>query len=199
MPRKTIKPWFIAEASAIAAIDGARTESNWEALSVEIEKLATARSQRAKAAHNGKKVQLIQSTEDLERQHCGGRYLVQPPLVARDAALFDNTMKSNHISSVVVCREPRTTLGLCPIVALGSGVTVRVQVEEPKNPNKPTCAWFDHAIEELGDHVLEQINNSSPTKRQLDYLIAHFSAIPTHQRVFRQAIELCDTLSKKSV
>ncbi|MDP7004637.1 MAG: hypothetical protein QF718_00290 [Phycisphaerales bacterium] len=199
MPRKTINPWFMEEANAIAAIDGARTSRNWEELSTEIKKLSEARSQRAKAAHNGKKVQLIQSTEDLERPHSGGRYLVQPPLVARDAALFDNTMKSNKVSSLVVCREPRTALGLCPIVALGSGVTARVQVEEPKNPDKPTCAWFDHAIEELGDHVLEQIKKDSPIQRRLDYLIAHFSAIPTHGRIYRSAIEFCDTLAQESV
>jgi hypothetical protein len=44
-------------------------------------------------------------------------------------------------------------LGLCPIVSLGSGVMVRVQIEEPSNAEKPTCAWFDHAVEELGESM----------------------------------------------
>ena len=199
MTRKKFKHWFIDEANSVAAIDGARAANNWESLSIEIGNLSAARSLRAKAAHNGKSVQIIQSTECLELPHDGGRYLVQPPLVARDAALFDNDMKLKGVSSVVVCREPRTDLGLCPVVALGSGVTARVQVDEPKNHNKPTCAWFDHAIEELGDHVLEQLNKDSSNQRQLDYLIAHFSAIPTHVRLYQRAIEFCDTLAQQSV
>ncbi len=198
MPRKKISPWFKAESNAVVAIDRARSTSNWQDLSVEIGNLSHARIERAGAARNGKRVQIIQNNEESEVVHEGGRYLVQPPLVARDAALLDNRLKSEGVSSVVVCREPVTSLGLCPIVALGSGVTVRVQVEEPKNPKSPTCGWFDHAIEELGDHVLEQINHDSPVQRQLDYLLAHFSAIPTYMRIYHCATGLCNTLARES-
>jgi len=199
MPRKKINPWFKAESNAVVAIDNSRSTSNWSNLSVEIENLALARAEKAKAARNGKSVKIIQNHEQSELVHGGGRYLVQPPLVGRDAALLENRLKSASVSSVVVCREPVTSLGFCPVVALGSGVIVRVHVEEPKNPKKPTCAWFDHAVEELGDHVLEQLNQDSPIQRQLDYLLAHFSAVPTYQRAYHRAIDLCNTLSHESV
>ena len=199
MPRKQHEPWFKAEAHAIAAIDIARSTNNWVALSSEIAHLSEARLSRAKAAHNGKRVQLVQSNEEVELANERGRYLVQPPLVARNAALLDNALKSRGISGVVLCREPKTSLGLCPVVALGSGVTVRVQVEEPKNSCKPTCAWFDHAIEELGNHVLERLDQNSSIQRQLDYLLAHFSAIPTYVGGYQTAIDLCNTLENKSV
>ena len=199
MPRKKLDPWFKEEVSAIAEIDIARSALQWEALGDAIEKLRSARSLRARAAQNGKRVQIIQETGGCEAPDDGGRYLVQPPLVARDAGVLDTLCKSLGISAVIACREPVTNLGLCPIVALGSGVIVRVQVEAPKNSEKPTCAWFDHAIEELGDHVLEQVQQQSTEQRQLDYLIAHFSAIPTHMRVYRKAIELCDTLKSQGV
>jgi uncharacterized coiled-coil protein SlyX len=199
MPRKKIELWFKAESDAIAAIAVGRASQNWEILATEIERLLEARTQRANAAHNGKKVQLVRSTEEAEAMKGGGRYLVQPPLVARDAALLDNALKSSGVSSVVACREPVTSLGMCPIVALGSGVTVRIQVKEPDNAQKPTCAWFDAAIEELGNHVIEQLNATATEQRQLDYLLAHLSAIPTHVATYRAAIERCNTLAHQSV
>lgn len=199
MPNKNIDPWFKAEKVAVAAIEIARTAGDWETLSIEIANVSEARNSRSTAAHNGKKVQIVENSEEADNIKTAGRYLVQPPLVARDAALLDNALKSNGISSVVACREPVTSLGLCPIVALGSGVTVRVQVEEPKNPNKPTCAWFDHAVKELGEHVLEQLDQDATQARQLDYLLAHFSAVPTFFGVYQTAIAICNTLSRESV
>ena len=199
MPKKNIDSWFKVEKDAAAAIDIARAASDWETLSSEIENLSEARSSRATAAHNGKKVRVIQSSEEVDTIKDAGRFLVQPPLVARDAALLDNAFKSSGISSVVVCREPVTSLGLCPVVALGSGVIVRVQVKEPKNPQKPTCAWFDHAIKELGEHVLERLDQNATHTRQLDYLLAHFSAVPTFLGMYQSAIALCNTLAHESV
>ena len=199
MPRKKIEPWFKAESDAVAAVGLSRASQHWDTLATDIEKLLGARVQRARGAHNGKRVQLVQSSEKAVEMKGGGRYLVQPPLVARDAALLENSLKSSGFSIVVACREPVTSLGMCPIVALGSGVTVRVQVDAPKNPQQPTCAWFDNALEELGDHVLEQLNTTATDQRQLDYLLAHLSAIPTHVATHRAAIERCNTLAHQSV
>lgn len=199
MPRKNLEPWFKAASGAIAAIGLARASARWDTLATEIESLKKARVQRTGAAHNGKKVQLVQSVEEIDSINGGGRYLVQPPLVARDAALLENALNSSGISCVVACREPITSLGLCPIVALGSGVTVRVKVEKPENPQKPTCVWFDNALEELGNHVLEQLNTDATEQRQLDYLLAHLSAIPTHVAAYRAAIEICHSLAHQSV
>ena len=199
MPRKKIQHWFKSEANAVIAIDATRASKNWSALAEEIQNLSAARIEKVKQAHNGKSVQIIDNAEDLDTVKEDGRYLVQPPLVARDAALLEGSLRSRGYSSVVGCREPVTGLGCCPIVALGSGVTVRVQVEEPKNPKKPTCAWFAPALEELGHHVIESMNLESPTLRQLDYLIAHFSAIPTYTHAYRLAIEICSTLESENV
>ncbi|MBT5409701.1 MAG: hypothetical protein HOK75_05500 [Phycisphaerae bacterium] len=194
MSRKKIKPWFKNEANAVVGIDACRASQDWTALAKHIQDVCTARMQRADASRNGAKVQIVQSREDIENLHDTGRYLFQPPLVARDAAMFDNAMKSNGVSVVVACREPKTSLGLCPVVALGSGVTTRVQIEEPKNPTKPTCSWFDHALEELGNHILEQMNKESASRSQLDYLLAHIPASPTHTGLYNTAIALCETL-----
>ena len=199
MPRKKNDPWFKAEASALVSLDAARASENWVLLASLLRALCAARKERVNASHNGNRVKIIQSTEDAQCALESGRYLIQPPLVARDAALFEHAMRAKNISAVVACREPATSLGLCPVVALGSGVTPRVQIEEPKNPTKPSCAWFDHALEELGDHVLEQMNRDATTLRQLDYLLAHLSATPTHFSLYKFAMDLCKTLESKNV
>lgn len=192
------KAWFKNETNAVAGIDTSRASSDWNTLAKHLQDLCTARMQRADASHNGTRVHIIENNEDIEATCETGRYLFRPPLVAKDAALFDNAMKSKKISVVVACREPKTSLGLCPIVALGSGVTKRVQIEESKNPDKPTCAWFDHALEELGDYILEQMNTESASKSQLDYLLAHIPASPTQACLYDAAIVLCETLASEN-
>ncbi len=190
--------WCKTETGAVTKIDSARSAQNWSQLASEIKSLQKARIERAIEAHNGKRVIVVQKSAEGEIPVEGGRFLITPPLVARDAAILNNAMKNAGVAAVVACREPVTSLGLCPIVALGSGVTARVQVKEPKNPNKPTCAWFDHALDELGQHVLDQLDEGAPLERQLDFLIAHFSAIPTYSDCYKRAIGLCQTLLKQS-
>tara|TARA_X000000368_G_scaffold405948_1_gene383675 strand:+ start:106 stop:711 length:606 start_codon:yes stop_codon:yes gene_type:complete len=190
--------WYKTETGAVAKIDSARSTQNWSQLASEIKNLQEARIERATEARNGKAVVVIQENTEGDFPVEGGRFLIRPPLVARDAAILNNAMKNAGVAAVVACREPVTSLGLCPIVALGSGVTARVQVKEPKNPTRPTCAWFDHALDELGQHVLEQLDEGAPLERQLDFLIAHFSAIPTCINCYKRAIALCKTLLNQS-
>jgi|GEM_PF-3460514 hypothetical protein len=199
MPRKKIDAWFKKETVSVGKVDQARSSESWEQLSIALEELCEARGSMYEAAKNGKRVQIIDSIELGDEITGGGRYLVRPPLVGKDAGILANTLHAKGVSGVVVCREPSTALGLCPIVALGSGVMARVQIEEPTNPEKPTCAWFDHAIEELGNHVLSKRNKEAPHTRQLDYLLAHIPAAPTHIGLYKAAIELCHTLESNCV
>jgi hypothetical protein len=199
MPRKKTDPWFKKETISSGRVEGARSSENWEQLVCHLEELSDARQSMFEAAKNGKRVQIIDSMELADEINSGGRYLIRPPLVGRDAGIISNSLHSNNISAIVLCREPSTSLGLCPIVSLGSGVMVRVQIEDPTNAEKPTCAWFDHAIDELGDHVLGKMNTQSTPLRQLDYVLAHIPAVPTHVGLYKAAIVLCQTLQAKTV
>ena len=199
MTSKKIDAWFKKEAVSVGEVDQARSSESWGKLAVSLEELYKARKSMYEAAKNGKRVQIIDSIELGDEIDGGGRYLVRPPLVGRDAGILAGALRAKSISGVVVCREPSTDLGLCPIVALGSGVVVRVQIKEPENPERPTCAWFDHAIEELGNHVLNKLNTESRHSRQLDYLLAHIPAAPTHAGLYRAAIKLCQTLQSNCV
>ena len=185
------------EKKAIAAIDQARSLPNWKALIRALHNLSDVRQAQAKYAKNGKRVQLIESIDEANTIKEAGRFLVRPPLVGRDASLMHHALKERKIPSLFVCREPKTKLGLCPIVALGSGVTVRVQVDEPKNGDKPTCAWFDHALNELGAHVVEEAKKQGKDERQLDFLLAHLPAIETYKPAYLSAIKCCKALENR--
>ena len=77
-------------------------------------------------------------------------------------------------------------------------MTVRVQIDEPKRADKPSCAWFDHALDELGSHVIEQLESIELPTRKLDYLIAHIPSIATYKPAYQQAMSLCDALESEN-
>ena len=185
---------FKKEKVSVEKVAQIRSSENWMDLAAALKELCVLRTSISTLAKNGKRVQIVESFENEDALSGGGRYLVRPPLVGRDAGLIHHALREKGHCALVLCREPSTSLGLCPIVALGSGVLVRIQIEEPKNPQKPTCAWFDHALEELGDHVLSKLNPESTTKRQLDYLLAHLPAVSTCTCVYSAGVELCRTL-----
>ena len=197
-PPRDLKTLYKNEKRAIAAVDQARSAQNWSALIGALSELAEARQEQAKFAKNRKRVQLIESLDEASAIKEAGRFLVRPPLVGRDAGLMHHALKEKNIAALFVCREPTTKLGLCPIVALGSGVTVRVQVDEPKDCDKPTCAWFDHALSELGAHVIEEAEKQGEDERQLDFLLAHLPAVSTYKPAYLAAIACCKALKNRN-
>ncbi len=197
-PPRQLKTPYKNEKRAIAAVDQARSAQDWTTLISALSDLSEARQEQAKRAKNGKRVQLIESPDVANKIKEGGRFLVRPPLVGRDAGLMHNALKEKHIASLFVCREPTTKLGLCPIVALGSGVTVRVQVDEPKDFDKPTCAWFDHALSELGAHVVEEAEKQGKDERELDFLLAHIPAVSSYKPAYLAAIACCKALKNRN-
>jgi hypothetical protein len=197
MAQKKLSTLLKSEKISVEKVSQARAESNWNMLATELHFLCGVRADIAHFAKNGKRVQIIDSIELGDEITGGGRYLVQPPLVGRDAGIIHGALRERGWAAIVLCREPLTSLGLCPIVALGSGVIVRVQIEEPKNPSKPTCAWFDHAIVELGEHVLSKTDKNSTSQRQLDYLLAHLPAVSICPSIYGAGIALCRTLCEE--
>ena len=197
MAQKKHNSLFKKEKVSVEKTAQARSSENWKTLANELLSLCATRTEIVSFAKNGKRVQIVDSIESSDKIARGGRFLVQPPLVGRDAGIIHHALRERGFAAVILCREPSTSLGLCPIVALGSGVMVRVQIEEPTNQEKPTCAWFDHATKELGDHVLSKMDTSTTTKRQLDYLLAHLPAVSTCTSIYTATVALCRTLCEE--
>lgn len=172
--------WFDAEDAAAAAVANARAEGNFKGLAEAVELLADARDQRGRAARNGKRVVVLDDAESLEAINEPGRYMLRPPLVGRDARDMALTARERRLPVLFLSREPRTKLGRCPVVALGQGVTVRLQVDEPDEPEAPSCPWFDAAASALGQRAIDMVDETMPALRRLDALLAALTAVPDH-------------------
>lgn len=186
--------WFKDSRASKIKIVKARKNNDWAMLKSAIVLLQNANKVRVALTKNGKRVQILETHEDVDLVVNDGKYLMRPPLVGRNAADLQTALDQKGVSCIVLCREPKTQLGFCPIVTLGDTTTVRSQVGEPTNPNKPTVKWFDFATEELGRTVLDKKDTFATNDRKLDYLLGHLSAVPACGGLYFAIVEICDAL-----
>ena len=186
--------WFKDSRASKNKICQTRNSKRWDQLKLAVEVLRKAQKDRVKSSKNGRRVQIIDDHQACERVSKDGRILVRPPLVGRDAANLQESLDKRGYSTVILCREPRTQVGLCPIVTLGATTTVRSQVEEPKNIDAPTAEWFDFAVGELGRTVVERVDTLATNDRKLDYLIGHLNAVPSCDKLYCAIVDICNAL-----
>jgi hypothetical protein len=194
MPRRKMTPWFKDSRTSKIKIIRARKNENWPELQSAVRSLQLANKQRFSLSKNGRRVRVLETYDDIDEIEDGGRYLVCPPLVARNATDLQTSLDEMGFSTIVLCREPKTKMGLCPIVTLGDNTTVRSQIKEPRNPNKPTVGWFDSGTNELGRTVVEKIDTFATDDRKLDYLLGHLCAVPAYDGLYLAIITICDAL-----
>lgn len=194
MPRRKLTQWYKESRSSKTKIAQARKDARWEKLKAAVLLLQHANKERVLDSKNGRRVQVLETHEEINVVEENGRYLVQPPLVGKDAIDLQQSLDERGYSTVVLCREPKTRLGFCPIVTLGETTTVRSQVEEPADPSKPTAKWFDFAVDELGRTVVEKVDSLATYDRKLDYLLGHLGAIPACSGLYIAILEICDAL-----
>ena len=198
MPRRKLTQWFKDSRSSKIKIAHARKNKLWKKLKASVLLLQRANKERVLDSKNGRGVQVLESLEEINLVRADGRYLVQPPLVGRNAADLQSSLDGRGYSTVILCREPKTQLGFCPIVTLGETTTVRSQVEEPADPYKPTAKWFDFAVDELGRAVVEKVDTLATYDRKLDYLLGHLGAVPACDGLYCAILEICDALIEAS-
>jgi hypothetical protein len=194
MPRRKLTQWFKDSRSSKTKIFQSRKSNHWGDLKSAILLLQQANKERMLGIKNGRRVEILRSHEDVNVIKEDGRYLIQPPLVGRDGVNLQSSLDERGYTAVVLCREPKTQLGLCPVVTLGDTTTVRVLVEESPRPERPTAKWFDFAINELGRTVVEKVDTLATFDRKLDYLLGHLGAIPAYDGLYVAIIEICDAL-----
>ena len=198
MPRRKMTQWFKDSRASKIKITRARKNGDWAILQSATSVLQRANKQRFSLSKNGRRVQVLETYEDIDDIKDNGRYLVCPPLVARNAGDLQISLDERGFSAVVLCREPKTQLGLCPVVTLGDNTTVRSQIKEPTNPIKPTVGWFDSGIDELGQIIVEKTNTFATNDRKLDYLLGHLRAVPAYDGLYVAIITTCDALIETS-
>lgn len=182
--------WFEAERLCARALDMARGEGDFNLMARIVLPLQEARRQRMQAAIDSKKIAIIDEPLGEERQLETRCYLVQPPLVGADTRRLRLLALEREIPAMFLCREPKTQLGLCPVVAIGQ-VTVRTRIDPPKKWDKPDLAWYVEACELLGDAAIETLDRTAEPARQVDALLERLDTVPDHEKLHQALAEAC--------
>jgi hypothetical protein len=182
--------YFAAEKLAEKALTQARHRNDYDRMARIVLPLQEARRQQLQSALDAGEVSILEELpEDLEPEV--GCYLVRPPLVGADARRLKQAARDRGVAIAVVCREPDTTLKLCPIVAIGPGVTIRTKIERPKDTDHPGLPWFAHALESLGDFAIETLDPALTLSRRIDALLHRLDAIPLHEGLHQALADAC--------
>ena len=182
--------WFEAERIAARALDMARGEGDFNLMARIVLPLQEARRQRMQIVHDSRKVITLQVGLLEEREPGTYCYLVQAPNVGADARRLRLLALEREIPALFLCREPKTQLGLCPIVAIGQ-VTIRTRIDPPRTWDKPTLAWYIDACEQLGDAAIETLDRGAELSKQVDALLERLDTVPDHEKLHQVLAETC--------
>jgi hypothetical protein len=147
---------FEAERLSLQALDLARDECDFERMASIVPTLYEARRQQIDTAADTGRMTILETPFSDEIKIKPGCYLVRPPLVGADARRFRLLAFGREVPVAVLCREPRAAIGLCPVVGLGGGATVRMKVDPPLDPDNPEIDWFLDAMDALGEAALDR-------------------------------------------
>jgi len=187
--------WFEAERLALKALNLARRVEDWDAMSRVTLPLQEARRLRLEKAFDAKSLKIVDTEVHDADAVAPGCYLVQPPLVGADARRLRLAALRQEVCAAVLCREPLTKLGLCPLVAIGA-VTIRARIRPPKVAKKPTLEWFIAGMESLGDAAMQALDSGLDLDRQIDVIMASLDSVPDHEKLHQLLGESCRRATK---
>jgi hypothetical protein len=169
---------FEAERMSMKALVIAHQICDYQRMAVIVPLMNDARQRRWQQAlaHESITIVLEQVTENYE--FAAGCYLVQPPQVGADARRLRMAALQSEVPVAVICREPTTQLGLCPIVAIGPGVTIRTKIDLPADADTPDMDWFLSAFDALGQEAVDTIDLEAEVTRRIKQLLEVLDAVP---------------------
>ncbi|MCH2144634.1 MAG: hypothetical protein MK082_05745 [Phycisphaerales bacterium] len=183
--------FFEAERLALAALEEARSASEFKVMTDIIPTLRDARSARLEAAiEAGESILHLEKRPEEGESVEPGCYLVQPPLVGADARALRLAALEQGVPVATVCREPLTETKLRPIVAIGR-ITVRARVLPAADDASPDMEWFLTAMNELGETAIESVDTGTLIIKQIDALLDRLDSIPDHARLHDALEEIC--------
>ncbi len=183
--------YFQAERLANTALQVARSQHDFDGMARIVEPLREARRHRLGQALAVATITILDTPITEEMPIEPGCYLVQPPRVGAEARRFRLAALSREVPVAVLCREPLTSLGLCPIVAICSSTTVRTMVDPPADPENPDMAWFVECLEALGDWAIESIDPEMVIDRRIEAILGRLDAVLDHDRLHQCLHEAC--------
>ena len=185
--------WFEAERVLERSLAMSHGRHDYTGMAEIIDLLSTVRAAICKEALASRTAirivdDAVTDTMEVER----GRYLVQPPLVGADARRLRLLATAHEVPIVALCREPRTQLGLTPIVAIGPLGAIRCRIKSPEREDKPTAGWFRDALLQLGNAAVERIVPAQNLPRRLDAALGLLDTVPEDAGLHQLAIEICE-------
>ncbi len=187
--------WFEAERLAVSALELARAQDDFSTLARVTLPLQEARRQRIQEALGARKLTILNADITEEMPLKPGCYLVEPPTVGADARRLRLAALRREVPVAVLCREPLSRMGRCPVVAIGQ-MTVRARIAPPKSWEKPDLKWYAEAMEQLGDAAIEMLDTGLELDRQVDFLIAALDAVPDHEKLHQALASTCREAAK---
>lgn len=181
--------YFEAEHLCLAALEKAFHNNDFERMSRIVMPLQESRRQRRQLAADTGRVFILNRALPRASEIESGMYLVEPPLIGRQARTLREAAERRRLAVMVIAREPLTRAGKWPIVAVGDGprmpTSIRTYVEPPKSP--PTPEWFLRTNESLGDAAIVKLK-PGPAAWRVDELVHFLDAHPDHEKL-HQALE----------
>lgn len=182
--------YFECESLAQDALELAFRASDYDRMSRILMPLEEARRQiRMLAADAGVAGRLDQIPgEDFALTQ--GCWLIEPTLVGADGRELRRRAAEDEVPVIVIVREPKTQLGLWPIVMVGPSTT-RAYVKPPKN--QPDVEWFLEAGEALGDAAIDAVDPSAPPVNRVTALFEALCTIRDHDKLHQALAAACAT------
>jgi hypothetical protein len=133
------RDYFLAERLAGECLIKALTRKDYQRAARIINPLQEARRQKRDMAWDvGKVTVLVEPISETFVPEAGA-YLMVPPRVGQDARVLRARADQAGVPIIILAREPRTSAGRCPIVAVGPA-TIRAYIDEPTPAPAPAPA-----------------------------------------------------------
>lgn len=182
--------YFECERLANEALELAHVAHDYERMARILLPLQEARRNRRLAAIDRKRITVLEEMPAEEASIQPGCYLVQPPLVGADGRELRERALHDDVPVLVVVREPKTRVGLWPVVMIGP-ITVRDRITPPKNESKVDMAWFIAASEALGDAAIAEVDPDLAPADRVAALLDRLNTVVDHEKLHQELMDAC--------
>lgn len=186
---------FAAETGLARALRLARTGKALDLMPGICTQLSERRLARRAEAIATETLYVVEDPFDDEAEVRPGVYLLRPPLlVGADARRLRMMAMEQRVAVFPVCHEPVTAMGLCPVVAIAPGATIRTKVRPPAGDveDGPLIEWIGSTFDALGDAAVDSIDSALAAVKRLDQLLDRLDAIPEHAGLHQAVAAVTD-------
>ena len=190
--------YFEVETLCVKAMELARRSRDFETMARIILPLQEARRQRRHMATDTGSVKVLVALPSESTVLESACYLLKPPLIAAEATSVRELAFAQQIPAAILTREPRTSTGKWPVVAVTTDRSFRAQIDAPRvngtevaDGDAPDIGWFMLAVEAVGDAAIARLKTSDPAVFRVDDLWESMLCLPEHEKLHQRCIVEC--------